>query len=640
MVTTEQIVCGEKKNLYMDGTLYEQLTKKVVPSVQKKDFDWFIAIDGEEGCQPANSKVMMANGDLKNIEDIKIGDVVLSPQENGDYIFSKVLKTYQWYSDKNYRVTQLNRNKKTLYKCSYNHLIPFKTKISPRKQGRRDRKDSYWTDRNYQAEYVSKLSIKTFKKNSVSYSMPLIPYYHNRKNCEIESYSLGVFLGDGSFCGTRLNITSNDRIIIDEVAKHYKIMSIYHKEKNSTFSYRFSKIGEFGNLLNKYGLFEKRSGTKFIPEEALFSDSTYRKRLLAGLIDTDGYYHNGSYEFTLKSLQLIKDIRQLSYSLGGRCGEIRKVKKRIKRIGFEGTYYSISLYLCDLNLPILLKRKTKSINSFYLASNRLSIDVIEDKPSIVYGFQLDSPSSLYITDNYMVTHNSGKSVLGFQIAKVLDPGFSNKQVAFTANEFMKLVIKAKKHQCIIFDESFTGLSSRSSLSEINQLMVSLMMEMRQKNLFVILIMPTFFMLDKYCILHRAKGLFHVYMRKGKRGFWNFYNRKRMKLLYLKGKKFYDYNPVKYIICGRFYEQYMVDEDEYRSMKTKSLNSKRRRTRAEAYKLQRDLLLYGLYSDFLRKNKSRVARFADKWGIGLKRVAINDLILEREKNLIENNESED
>jgi len=226
----------------------------------------------------------------------------------------------------------------------------------------------------------------------------------------------------------------------------------------------------------------------------------------------------------------------------------------------------------------------------------------------------------------------GKSVFGFQIAKILDPNFTHTQVAFNANEFISLVIKSKRHQCIIFDEAFTGLSSRTSLSEINNMLVSLMMEMRQKNLFIILIMPSFFMLDKYCVLHRAKGLFHVYMKNGRRGFWHFYNRNRMKLLYLNGKKFYDYSKPKPIIFGRFQDQYMVNKESYLDIKKASLHKKRRATRAEVYKLQRDTLFWIMNHEY-KKTQQEISTQCRKWDYRVDRTSISLILKDKMKNIM-------
>jgi hypothetical protein len=187
----------------------------------------------------------------------------------------------------------------------------------------------------------------------------------------------------------------------------------------------------------------------------------------------------------------------------------------------------------------------------------------------------------------------GKSVFSMQLAATLDPTFCIDRVCFTAPEFTRAIVKAKKGEAVIFDEAFTGLSSRAALSEVNKLLVSLMMEMRQKNLFVIVVMPTFFLLDKYVALWRATGLFHVFTKDGRRGYWLYFNKYKKKMLYLAGKKYYTYsgkNIPRSGFKGKFYDQYTVDEKEYRKRKKTALESKRRTTKAEIYINQRNLYM--------------------------------------------------
>lgn len=227
---------------------------------------------------------------------------------------------------------------------------------------------------------------------------------------------------------------------------------------------------------------------------------------------------------------------------------------------------------------------------------------------------------------------SGKSVFTFQIAKVLDPNFDLSQVCFSPQQFISAVTKARKHSCIVFDEAFTGLSSRASLSEVNQLLVSLMMEMRQKNLYIIIVMPSIFMLERYVALHRAKGLLHLYMRDGKRGYWGFYNRERVKRLWVKGKRFMEYSSEKYRIFGRFQDQYMVNEQEYRGKKTLSLHNKGFRTRAQVYKAQRDALIYAIHKE-LNKSQMNISKMCSKWGFNISQKNISNIIVERSRELL-------
>ncbi len=227
----------------------------------------------------------------------------------------------------------------------------------------------------------------------------------------------------------------------------------------------------------------------------------------------------------------------------------------------------------------------------------------------------------------------GKSVLAMQIAKVLDPNFNLKKVCMTPNEFTTAIVKARKGDCIVFDEAFTGLSSRASLTEVNKIIVSLMMEMRQKNLFVLIVMPTFFLLDKYVALWRAKGLFHVYLKKGKRGRWVYFNNKKKKLLYILGKKLYDYSKPRVRFRGRFQDQYTVNEKDYRDKKNISLRKKSRLTKAQVYLEQRNVLIWVIIS-VLKINHPRLAKLCRECGFPIDRTTITKIILDKKKELLE------
>jgi len=113
---------------------------------------------------------------------------------------------------------------------------------------------------------------------------------------------------------------------------------------------------------------------------------------------------------------------------------------------------------------------------------------------------------------------SGKSVLAQQVAKKLDPKFNMENICFNADQFISRLKKAPKYSCIILDEAFSSANSRSSLTEVNRSLIGVATEMRQQNLFVIIVIPSFFDLDKYFALWRCRALFHVYFKKdGSRG---------------------------------------------------------------------------------------------------------------------------
>ena len=198
----------------------------------------------------------------------------------------------------------------------------------------------------------------------------------------------------------------------------------------------------------------------------------------------------------------------------------------------------------------------------------------------------------------------GKSTLAFQIGKLIDPTLNLKRVVFNAEEFREAILNAKKGQCVIFDEAFTGFSSRSSLSGVNRTLVSLMMQMRQKNLFVIIVLPTFFLLDKYPALWRTKFLIHCYKNKGIKGYYRIYNRQKKKLLFLAGRQTYSYNvkigkvPILTRFKGRFYGVFALGDkkidNKYRKKKEKALMESEKNPMSAGqvkYKDQRDTILH-------------------------------------------------
>lgn len=197
---------------------------------------------------------------------------------------------------------------------------------------------------------------------------------------------------------------------------------------------------------------------------------------------------------------------------------------------------------------------------------------------------------------------TGKSTLAFQLGKYVDPTLDLSRIVFTPEDFRQAVFKAKKGQCIIYDEAFTGFSSRSALSGINRALVSLAMQFRQKNLFVIIVLPTIFLLDKYLAMFRTKILIHVYENHGVRGYFRVYPKKLKKYLILSGQKTYSYK-VRTNFKGRFYGVFALGDEEveqkYRKMKAKALEDSEKSPMSAGqvkYREQRDVILF-----LLRKN---------------------------------------
>lgn len=171
---------------------------------------------------------------------------------------------------------------------------------------------------------------------------------------------------------------------------------------------------------------------------------------------------------------------------------------------------------------------------------------------------------VFVYDGY---EGSGKSVKCQQDALYCDPTLNLSRIVFNPDDFKEAIDTSKQYQAIIYDEAYGGLSSKSAMSTVNQAIVQKLTVIREKNLFIFIVLPTFFDLDKYVALWRSRALVHVYSGdEFRRGFFKFYNIDLKKQLYVNGKKFYNYAGVKPNYMGRFTNYYTVSEKAYRKKK--------------------------------------------------------------------------
>jgi len=116
---------------------------------QNKNF--ICVVVGEPGCQPKNSKVLMANKTYKYVQDIKVGDIVRSPQRSGKIINAHVTDIKKYNSTSIY-VIRNKATKKILYKCAGNHFVPFSINANIKQEPAEDL-------------YLRKTEIFSFDKN-------------------------------------------------------------------------------------------------------------------------------------------------------------------------------------------------------------------------------------------------------------------------------------------------------------------------------------------------------------------------------------------------------------------------------------------------------------------------------------------
>lgn len=248
---------------------------------------------------------------------------------------------------------------------------------------------------------------------SRTYDIPVVkPIEFSKKHTVIHPYLMGVLLGDGHLKGN-IGISNPDKPIIKRV-REVLPNGIKLKQK-SKYDYHI-KTGLTGNKRHPFrqeisdiGLLNKLSYQKHIPEKYLFGCIDDRLELLRGLMDTDGYIaKSGSSEYYTTSIQLKEDIVFLIRSLGG--VPTTRIKRSPKYVYNNETRTGRDCHIITFSLktynPFFLKRKADKWNSNPRDNGRW-IDRIEfEKKQKTICLSVDSPDKSYITENFVVTHNT------------------------------------------------------------------------------------------------------------------------------------------------------------------------------------------------------------------------------------------
>lgn len=276
--------------------------------------------------------------------------------------------------------------------------------------------------------------------NQRRYSIPMCnPLEFEHKHTFISPYMMGCLLGDGCF-RSQLRITSQDSQILnafeEELSENeYTLTKQIHLGSKALDCKIVKKVKDaspniYKEYLKSLGLWDKLSDAKFIPKEYLYNDVKSRIELLQGLLDTDGeatksirrcdntYTYNIGYSTV--SAQLKEDVVWLVQSLGG-TASVRYKNNRKYHYKYNGadeyrdskSFYSISIRL-PLNIqPFRLDRKANLYNSCSHKNPVRYIDSIEklDYQEESQCIMVDNEEHLYITNNFIVTHNTMMAML-------------------------------------------------------------------------------------------------------------------------------------------------------------------------------------------------------------------------------------
>lgn len=338
-------------------------------------------------CHGIDTPIMMFDGSIKPVQDVKIGDSLMGP----DGQMRLVVKTTTGFDN----LYEIKPKKGDSYIVNSQHILSLK-------QTRRSKNDptaGQIVNIPLQ-EYISKS--KHFKHLHKGWRVKI-----NTFDSEInfDPYMFGLWLGDGhSRTGS---ITTPDEIIEDycfDFAKQHrmKIRIDDCGERNCrTLFFSTSDAGKsyFGQFLHDENLVLN----KHIPLKFKTASKKNRLQLLAGILDTDGHYTGKSFDLIFKQEQLLDDTIFLARSLGFSAYK-KKCRKTATNTGATGDYYrcSINGHLDQIPTKVKKAKPRGQIKNVLMTG----IEVLEKGYGEYFGFQILGTDHLYLLGDFTVTHNS------------------------------------------------------------------------------------------------------------------------------------------------------------------------------------------------------------------------------------------
>lgn len=220
----------------------------------------------------------------------------------------------------------------------------------------------------------------------------------------IDAYALGALLGDGSLSDGGLRLTSCDPEIAEMVAVGIGPYRGPYTYAGRAPEYVFRE-GDTRKHLEKFGLAGAGSFHKFIPKEYLVGTIDERWALLRGLMDTDGWAEaDGDTYYCTVSRRLRDDVALLARSLGAYV-TLREKNARDQH-GNGSLAYTLRIKVADGAQLFTLDRKRQSCGRAPQSMGRPIVSIVPTRIAFARCIKVSHPSGLYLTNDYILTHNT------------------------------------------------------------------------------------------------------------------------------------------------------------------------------------------------------------------------------------------
>ena len=346
-------------------------------------------------CWGKGTKLRLYNGAIKNVEDIEIGDILIDEKSRPTEVIGLARG-----KDTMYKVSANVENAKLSFICNSAHILTVM------------RTSCKW--REYETDKIYDIPLQEFilfpKDEQAHFSLYRARTEYASNPHTIDPYIIGLWLGDGNKNDAQICVNKDDEDIRDFLEDNYRV-SIYEDKRSKALSY---------NLLGYKDKFRKLNllGNKHIPISYKIDSIDNRLKLLAGLIDSDGYRSNNrnSIEISSSNKALADDIFELCCSLGFRV-LIREKQAKLYGVP-KALNYTITIKGNLDDIPNVLKRKHANNSK---QRPVYGFNITELHKDEYFGFTLNGNGRCLLAD-YTVTHNT-ELVARLLVAEALKPPY-------------------------------------------------------------------------------------------------------------------------------------------------------------------------------------------------------------------------
>lgn len=230
----------------------------------------------------------------------------------------------------------------------------------------------------------------------------------------LDPYVVGALLGDGSTKGGVVRITSTDADVIAQIAALLP-SGVIIGAFDGRYTYNIvDRLGRRGRgpggvyirsrarvAIAEAGIAGLGAADKFVPDAYKFASPTDRLSLLQGLLDTDGSATGGAASFYTSSRRLAEDVRFIVQSMGGTATHNVKPDYR----GYKDIH-AVHVALPRGMKPFRLRRKLAALKTRKHPADRAIVGIEHVGRRPVRCITVEGRDGLYLTDNFIVTHNS------------------------------------------------------------------------------------------------------------------------------------------------------------------------------------------------------------------------------------------